>query len=111
MTSDRECANKYAEQLGVPPIESLTVDDFIIAMSFISSEFRGFFIIKFDGERVVGRYTFALNLIEEKGLSLRKDVDSIVDGIEFIFSELYNNNIIINNNFMNSCGAGVKPTV
>ncbi|WP_133125709.1 hypothetical protein [Xanthomonas prunicola] len=97
MNSDRECANKYAEQLGLPSIETLTTDDFIVSMSLISSEFRGFFIIKFDGERVAGQYTFALNLIEEKGISIRKDVDSIVDGVEFIFSELYKNNIIIDN--------------
>ncbi|WP_153066125.1 MULTISPECIES: hypothetical protein [Xanthomonas] len=94
MNNDRECADKYSEQLGLTSIENLSIDEFLISMKLIASQFHGYFVIKVDGEREVGQYTFALNLIEKKGISIRRDVDYIIDGMEFIFSELYKNKII-----------------
>ncbi|MCW0436731.1 hypothetical protein [Xanthomonas sacchari] len=95
MISDRERANKYSEYLGLPPIDELAIDDFLLVMKSISLKHRGFFIIKIDGERGVRQYTFVLNLIQAQNISLRKDVENILDGIEFIFSQMENNGIKI----------------
>lgn len=95
MISDRERANKYAEYLGLLPIEELAIDEFLLVMKSISLKYKGFFIIKIDGERGGKQYTFVLNMIQMRNISLRKDVETILEGIEFIFSQLEKNDITI----------------
>ncbi|WP_369935199.1 hypothetical protein [Xanthomonas tesorieronis] len=95
MISDRERANKYSEYLGLLPIDELAIDDFLWVMKSISLKYKGFFIIKIDGERGDRQYTFVLNLIEAKNISLRKDVENMLEGIEFIFSQLEDRRINI----------------
>jgi hypothetical protein len=49
---------------------------------------QGYFIFKIDGERQTRKYTFALNLPRPTGVVLRKDTDSIEDGLVTVVQEL-----------------------
>lgn len=49
---------------------------------------RGYFIFKVDGERPTRKYTFTLNLPHPTDVVLRKDTDSIEEGLTAIMQEL-----------------------
>ncbi|QVM93091.1 hypothetical protein JYG34_08735 [Pseudomonas entomophila] len=86
--SFNELSEKYATRIGLPDMNSVGLEDFVQALELVAMKNRGFFIFKIDGERERGVYTFILNMLTGSDLVIRKDTDSISEGMEFIFSEL-----------------------
>lgn len=69
-------------------MDSVGLEEFIQILELVAIKNKGFFIFKVDGERESGIYTFILNMSISKNIVIRKDADSIREGMEFFFSEL-----------------------
>jgi hypothetical protein len=83
-----ELAESYASRFSLSLKQGCRVEDFLYVAELIVLENKGYFIFKVDGERDRNIYTFALNMSEGNGVVLRRDTDSIYDGMEYIFSQL-----------------------
>lgn len=83
-----ELSDQYAARFGFLDMSSVQLDDFIQVLELVAKKYKGFFIFKVDGERACDIYTFVLNASTESKVVLRRDTDSIREGMEFFFSEL-----------------------
>jgi hypothetical protein len=86
-------AGKYAARFGFSSVDALGLEDFFQALELVAMKNKGFFLLKVDGERDRNIYTFALNM-PAKDVVLRRDTDSIREGVLYIFSELERKNIL-----------------
>lgn len=88
MMTFSERFEKYAAHFGSPSMNGVGLEDFMQIMELVAVKNKGFFIFKVDGERDKYVYTFILNMSTSNGVIIRKDTDSIREGMEFVFSEL-----------------------
>lgn len=83
-----ELAENYASRFSLSLKQGCRIEDFLYVVELIALGSKGYFILKVDGERGLNIYTFALNMSDGNGVVLRRDTDSIYDGMEYIFSQL-----------------------
>ncbi|NAT26441.1 hypothetical protein [Pseudomonas syringae] len=83
-----EFSEKYAARFGSPSMNSVGLEEFIQILELVAMKYKGFFIFKVDGERDRDVYTFILNMSTSNNVVIRKDTDSIREGMRFFFSEL-----------------------
>ncbi|WWG59137.1 DUF637 domain-containing protein [Pseudomonas poae] len=88
LMSFNELSEKYAARFGSPSMDSVGLEEFIQILELVAMKNKGFFIFKVDGERERNIYTFILNMPTSNDVIIRKDTDSIREGMEFFFSEL-----------------------
>lgn len=86
--SFNELSEKYAARFGSPSMDGVGLEEFIQILELVAMKNKGFFIFKVDGERERNIYTFILNMSTSNDVIIRKDTDSIREGMEFFFSEL-----------------------
>ncbi|MGY2293727.1 hypothetical protein ACW9H6_28765 [Pseudomonas sp. SDO528_S397] len=86
--SFNELSEKYAARFGLPSMGSVGLEEFVRALELVARRGKGFFIFKVDGERGCNVYTFILNMSAGNDVVIRKDTDSIREGMAFFFSEL-----------------------
>lgn len=85
-------ADKYAGRFGFSGIDAIGLEEFFQILELIAVRDKGFFLLKVDGERDGNIYTFVLNM-PAKDLVLRKDTDSLREGVVYMFAELESKNI------------------
>ncbi|PMQ09316.1 hypothetical protein PseAD21_21085 [Pseudomonas sp. AD21] len=83
-----ELSEKYAARFGSPSMNSVGLEEFIQVLELVAIKNKGFFIFKVDGERECNIYTFVLNMSTSNSVVIRKDTDSVREGMEYFFSEL-----------------------
>lgn len=83
-----ELSDKYATRFGSPGMSSVGLEEFMQVLELVAMKHKGFFIFKVDGERDKNIYTFILNVSTSSNVVIRKDTDSIREGMEFFFYEL-----------------------
>lgn len=81
-------SEKYAARFGSPSMSSVGLEEFVQVLELVALKNKGFFIFKVDGERDRNIYTFVLNMSTVNDVVIRKDTDSMREGMEFFFSEL-----------------------
>ena len=86
--SFNELSEKYAARFGSPSMNGVGLDEFIQILELVAMKNKGFFIFKVDGERESNVYTFVLNMSTGNNVVIRKDTDSVREGMEYFFSEL-----------------------
>ncbi|WP_314402293.1 hypothetical protein [Stenotrophomonas rhizophila] len=86
--SFNDLSEKYAARFGSPSMNSVGLEEFIQILELVAMKSKGFLIFKVDGERERNIYTFVLNMSTSKDVAIRKDTDSIREGMEYFFSEL-----------------------
>jgi hypothetical protein len=86
--SFNELSEKYAARFGLPSMNSVGLEEFIEILDLVAMKNKGFFIFKVDGERERNVYTFVLNISTSNDVVIRKDTDSMREGMEYFFSEL-----------------------
>ncbi|WP_122461062.1 hypothetical protein [Pseudomonas viridiflava] len=86
--SFNELSEKYAARFGLPSMNGVGLEEFIQILELVAMRNKGFFIFKVDGERECDIYTFILNMSTSNDVVIRKDTDSIREGMEYFFSEL-----------------------
>jgi hypothetical protein len=86
--SFNELSEKYAARFGSPSMNSVGLEEFIQILELVAMKHKGFFIFKVDGERERNIYTFVLNMSTSNDVVIRKDTDSIREGMGYFFSEL-----------------------
>jgi len=69
-------------------MNSVGLEEFIEILDLVAMKNKGFFIFKVDGERERNVYTFVLNISTSNDVVIRKDTDSMREGMEYFFSEL-----------------------
>ena len=86
--SFNELSEKYAARFGSPSMSGVGLEEFIQILELVAMKNKGFFIFKVDGERESNVYTFVLNMSTSNNVVIRKDTDSVREGMEYFFSEL-----------------------
>ena len=79
---------EFAAQWGVTLPKAGAWTDLLPLVERVCEAKRGYFIFKVDGERSTRKYTFTLNLPHPTDVVLRKDTDSIEDGLASVVQEL-----------------------
>ncbi|WLH85025.1 hypothetical protein [Pseudomonas sp. FP2338] len=86
--SFNELSEKYAARFGSSGMNSVGLEEFVQVLELVAMKNKGFFIFKVDGERERNIYTFILNMSTGNNVVIRKDTDSIREGMEYFFAEL-----------------------
>lgn len=79
---------EFAAEWGVDLSMAQAWTDLLPLIERICETKRGYFIFKVDGERPTRKYTFTLNLPYPADVVLRRDTDSMEDGLVAIVQDL-----------------------
>jgi hypothetical protein len=86
--NDMKSIKEFAEKFEIEFNENPQWIDKIGLIEKICRQYKGYFIFKIDGARNSNIYTYSINLPVPVDVVIRKDIDDIDKGVDFVLSEL-----------------------